>query len=50
MKQFTNLAEVIEHFKREETCRDTIEKMRWPDGNIICPNCGGEKCYRMGDM
>lgn len=50
MKQFTNLAEVIEHFKREETCRDTIEKMRWPDGNIICPKCGGEKCYRMGDM
>ncbi|MBP9098198.1 MAG: transposase [Ferruginibacter sp.] len=48
MKQFTNLAEVIEHFKLEDICRDSIEKMRWPDGNIICPKCEAVKFYRMG--
>ncbi len=50
MKQFTNLAEVVKYFERDDTCRDTLEKMRWPDGNIICPKCKGEKCYRMSDM
>ncbi len=50
MKQFTNLAEVLEFYKSEDKCRDLIEHNRWPDGNIICPKCKGEKCYRMSDM
>lgn len=50
MNQFTNLAEVMEYFKSEDRCRDTIEKMRWPDGNIICPFCGTKRAYRMSDM
>ncbi len=50
MKQFSNLAEVLDYYKSEDKCRDTIEKMRWPDGNIICPKCGEGKAYRMSDM
>lgn len=50
MNHFSNLAEVIEYFNSEEKCRTTLEKMRWPDKNIICPKCGAEKSYRMGDM
>ncbi len=50
MTQFTTLAEVIKFYEREDICRDLIEKNRWPDGNIICPKCKGERCYRMGDM
>lgn len=50
MREFKNLTEVITYFSSEEKCRDTVEKMRWPDGNIICPKCGNERSYRMGDM
>jgi transposase-like protein len=50
MKPFANLFEVLEYYKRDDNCRDTIEKMRWPDGNIICPKCKTDKAYRMGDM
>ena len=50
MNQFKSLDEVIEFYKSEDKCRDLVEKNRWPDGNIICPKCKGERCYRMGDM
>ena len=50
MNQFKSLSEVIEFYKSEDKCRDLVEKNRWPDGNIICPKCKGERCYRMGDM
>jgi len=50
MTHFNNLPEVVKYFERDETCRDTLEKMRWPDGNIICPKCKTERAYRMADM
>ena len=50
MTQFKTLAEVIKFYESEDRCRDLIEKNRWPDGNIICPKCKGEKSYRMSDM
>jgi transposase-like protein len=50
MHQFSNLSEVLEYYKSEDKCRDTIEKMRWPDGNIICPKCGEGHAYRNSDM
>lgn len=49
MKQFSTLTEVLDYYKSEDRCRDTIERMRWPEGNIICPKCREEKAYRMGD-
>lgn len=42
MQQFNDINEVIKYFT-EEKCRDTLEKMRWPDGIIICPRCGQRK-------
>lgn len=50
MKEFATLQDVLDYYKSEEKCRDTLEKMRWPDGNIICPKCGKDKCYRLSDM
>jgi transposase-like protein len=47
---FKTLPDLIKHFDSEEKCRDFIEKMRWPTGNIICPICGTNKAYRNGDM
>lgn len=50
MPQFKSLADVANYFKSEEICRDFLEKMRWPDGRIICPICGVRGAYRNSDM
>src|SRR5688572_29660250 len=50
MIQFKSLADVAIYFKNEEVCRDFLEKMRWPDGRIICPLCGVRGAYRNSDM
>lgn len=47
MLQFNTVTELLDYYKSEEKCRETIEQMRWPDGNIICPKCGEGKAYRM---
>lgn len=50
MKEFKNIGEVMDYFKSEDRCRDTIEKMRWPSGRIVCPYCNCGEAYRMSDM
>lgn len=50
MFNFKTLPEAVVYFSNEEKCRDLFEKMRWPDGNIICPLCLTEQAYRMGNM
>lgn len=53
---FTNLLSVSDVFKDDQTCRNYLEKVRWP-GKRICPHCGSDstckfkdgktyKCYR----
>lgn len=49
MEQFKNINEVIAYYQSEDKCRQTLEQMRWPDGNIICPICGTGRAYRSGD-
>lgn len=49
MFQFKSLTEVAQYFKSEEISRTFLEKMRWPDGVIVCPLCGVPGAYRMGD-
>lgn len=44
------MGEVLDYYKNEDKCRDTLEKMRWPDGNIKCPKCGEGHAYRMSNM
>lgn len=50
MKHFNNINEVIVYFQSEDKCRETLEQMRWPTGNIICPKCGTGHAYRNSDM
>src|SRR5262249_46232740 len=34
-----NLLDVVARFGSEDICRDYLEKLRWPDGAVICPRC-----------
>ena len=47
---FKTLPDLIQHFNHEEKCRDFLEQLRWPDGEIICPYCGVRGAYRCSDM
>lgn len=47
---FSTLQELFQYFNHEDKARDFLEKMRWPDGRIICPICGVRGAYRNGDM
>jgi len=48
MNQFNNIQDVIRYFT-EDKCQSTLEKMRWPDGRIVCPKCGVKGAYRNSD-
>jgi transposase-like protein len=37
-----NIREAYEKFGTDEQCLQYIEKMRWPDGIVRCPTCGGK--------
>jgi hypothetical protein len=50
MMPFKSLQDVANYFNTEEKCRTFLEKMRWPDGRIICPVCGVRDAYRNSDM
>lgn len=41
---FKTLAEFLEYFKDEETCRDHFTAIRFRNGEY-CPHCGGTKIY-----
>ena len=47
---FKTLPELFQYFNHEDRARDFLEKMRWPDGRIICPSCGVRGAYRNADM
>src|SRR5690348_3781278 len=35
------LQEAIVYFANIENCREFMTMLRWPDGKVICPTCGG---------
>lgn len=37
------LMEAIRHFSDQQTCIDTVARLRWPDGVPTCPRCGGKE-------
>lgn len=37
-----NMLELMERFHSEETCRNVLADLRWPDG-VTCPRCQGEQ-------
>jgi transposase-like protein len=36
----TTLVEAVKYFSNEQVCIDEVAAMRWPDGEVFCPNCG----------
>jgi len=34
-----NLAKLIEHYREDDACRETLKNLRWPSG-VACPRCG----------
>jgi transposase-like protein len=40
--QNMNLMRLTEEFHSEDICRDTLVRLRWPDG-VTCPRCNGKK-------
>lgn len=36
------LSEAIRYFADPDAAFQTIVKLRWPDGNVTCPRCGGD--------
>jgi hypothetical protein len=47
---FKTLQDLLQYFNHEDKARDFLEKMRWPDGRIICPICGVRGAYRNSNM
>ena len=42
-----SLAEIFIRFSTDDQCFDYIEKMRWPDGVVRCPECGHDKISKV---
>lgn len=48
MKKYGSLIALLDAFPNEESCVRHLEKLRWPNGVIICPLCGSSrKIYRV---
>ncbi len=45
MKTLT-LAQLVERFPTEETCKQYLREKRWPD-HIACPKCGNVKVFHV---
>jgi transposase-like protein len=37
------LIEAVRHFTDPQICHDYMVNLKWPDGKIVCPHCGGDK-------
>jgi transposase-like protein len=38
----TTLQAAIIYFADPENCREFMTELRWPDGKVLCPNCGSD--------
>ena len=41
-----NLSAVGKHFSDEDSARELLESLRWPNG-AFCPHCGGDNPYKL---
>jgi transposase-like protein len=48
MAKTPTLCEVLREFGSDETCREYLEALRWPD-KVTCPRCNSEKISRVYD-
>lgn len=46
MSDKLNLKNIAKQFSNEDSARELLEKMRWPNG-VICPHCKSEGAYRL---
>lgn len=37
------LVEAIRYFSDPDVCLDFVARLRWPDGNPVCPTCGSDE-------
>ncbi len=37
------LLEAVRHFSDLDVCHACMVKLKWPDGRIVCPKCGGDR-------
>jgi len=42
-----SLAEIFIKFSTDDQCLEYIEKMRWPNGVVRCPQCGNDKITKV---
>ena len=53
----TTLQEAVIHYADFDNCKEFMMNLRWPDGKVLCPNCGSDdvaylpnarvfKCYQ----
>lgn len=47
MKKFENIIQLTNYFSDEKVCIDHLEKLRWENGEPVCPHCGSKKSYRI---
>jgi transposase-like protein len=40
MKKPTTLQQAVTYFADQDNCLNTLIKLRWPDGVVVCPTCG----------
>ena len=45
LKSPKTLQEAIVYFSDPDRAHDYAVKLRWPDGNVVCPRCGSDKNY-----
>jgi transposase-like protein len=43
MDTIKTLQQAIQYFGDSENCRQFMISIRWPDGRVLCPQCGSEK-------
>jgi transposase-like protein len=46
MKTLT-LAQLVERFPTEDACKAYLAEKRWPEGKVVCPNCGNVKVWAL---
>lgn len=37
------LIAAVRYFSDRKVCHEYMKQVKWPDGNVTCPKCGGEK-------
>ena len=43
LNEFSGLMSAIRHYSNPMTCIEEVASVRWPNGQPVCPKCGGKK-------